>query len=127
MRERNPKRYTEADREVDAAIAPSVSLRMRAQLLIRAWWNRRQVRRLLELGDDQLDDLGIFRMDVLLALRSRISEDPSAMLVAWRDKRWASAQRRQTDADRLHVVLYANVECHSDNQAVDSRDDDMTI
>lgn len=117
MRERNSKRYTEADREVDAAIAAGVSLRMRAQLLIRAWWNRRQVRRLLELGDDQLDDLGICRMDVLLALRRRISEDPSAMLVAWRDERWASAQRRQTDA----------VKCHSDNHAMDSHDANTTI
>jgi uncharacterized protein YjiS (DUF1127 family) len=117
VRERNSKRYTEADREVDAAIAAGVSLRMRAQLLIRAWWNRRQVRRLLELGDDQLDDLGICRMDVLLALRRRISEDPSAMLVTWRDERWASAQRRQAVA----------IECHSDNHAIDARDANMTI
>jgi hypothetical protein len=39
------------------------------------------------------------------------------MLVAWRDERWASAQRRQTDA----------VKCHSDNHAMDSHDANTTI
>jgi len=127
VREHNPKRYTKVDRGVDAALAAIISLRARVQLLIRAWWNRRQVRRLLELGDDQLDDLGICRMDVLLALRRRVPEDPSATLVAWRAEHQAAAQRQQTDAGRLRGGLHANVECHSDNHAIDSRDDDMTI
>lgn len=122
MREPNPRRYTKDD----AATAAGVNLCTRAQLLIRAWWNRRQSRRLLELDDDRLNDLGICRMDVLLALRRPVSEDPSATLGVWRDERWAAAQRQQTDTGRSSSAL-RETKCHSDNQNIDLHDDDMTI
>lgn len=126
MRERDPDLNISTNGRIDGGrSAPRWPLLASVCALLRAWSNRRQVRRLLEMDDSGLKDLGLRREDVLLALSVRMSEDPSARLVAWRDERWFAA-RAQVREVRLAMRARLNAECHSDNEGIDSHDEDMT-
>lgn len=81
----------------DEVIASPKRFWVGLRAMYKMWSNRRQVRRLLEMDDHTLKDIGLRRRDIFLALSGPRSENPSGGLVAWRHKKRyaAEAQRRE--------------------------------
>lgn len=66
--------------------------------ILRAWYNRRTVRQLLDMDDRQLSDIGLYRSDVHDALSVGMSEDPSMELTRRRLQRRGNERAQRAEA-----------------------------
>ena len=70
-----------------ARLSPTATI---GHAIARAWRvfkNRRQVVKLYELSDSQLEDIGLTRGDVRRALQLPLFSDPTPLLTTWADEK----------------------------------------
>lgn len=91
-----------------ARLSPTAIIGHAIARVWRVFHNRRQIVKLYELSDSQLEDIGLTRGDVRRALQLPLFSDPSPILNTWADQKRVSF--RPVVQDRLpaeHVAKSA--------------------
>ncbi|MBD1546156.1 DUF1127 domain-containing protein [Roseibium aggregatum] len=85
-----------------ARLSPTVAIGHAIARVWRVFKNRRQIVKLYELSDSQLEDIGLTRGDVRRALQLPLFSDPTPVLSGWADEKRVTF--RPIVQDRLPIA-----------------------